>query len=619
MNLPLLLAVLLGLAVLLAWMRLGLWQRRAPLASRPQGWRLAALWLLQPVCATLLYFTLLPPTLPTEAGTLVIATAGATRTGTQAAGDRLIALPEAPALADAERVPDLATALRRYPGMRRLRIVGAGLEPRDREAAGGLPLAFDAPALPRGVDVLEGPRRVAVGAAFQVGGQVNGVARGTVELIDPAGRRVDTAALPAKGGFLLAATARVPGTTTFTVRVRDAQRRIIEDVPIPVWTATDPQPRVLLLAGAPSPELKYLRRWATDAGLPLHVQVSAGGGLQLGDAPLRLAESILQRFDLVVLDERSWAALGAGERAALGAAVREGLGLLLRATGPLPEATRRQWQALGFTLSSGSGTASASLAVPAIDEEALRARRGPGTADAALAVHDASDARLPLGRRTLALGGIDATPLLRDAEGNVLAVWRAAGRGRIAVWSVTDSFTLVLSGEGARHAELWSEAFATLARARSAAAPDISAQPRVQQRMQLCGLGGQPRVAAPGGQSNVLLPDPATGASRCAGYWPQHSGWHLLRQTGAEADEQTWPFFVQATDAAPALRAAELREATLRLVAAPRPANSGPDNPVTTPLRRGPSWPWFLAWLAAAAVLWWLERARFGRATLRQV
>ena len=97
MSLSLWLAVLLALAVVLAWVRLLFWQRRVPVASRSRGWRLAALWLLQPLCAALLYFTLLPPTLPTEAGTLVVATAGSTRIGMQVAGDRLIALPEAPA------------------------------------------------------------------------------------------------------------------------------------------------------------------------------------------------------------------------------------------------------------------------------------------------------------------------------------------------------------------------------------------------------------------------------------------------------------------------------------------------------------------------------------------
>lgn len=612
MNLPFWLAALLALAVVLAWLRLSLWQRSALTAARSRGWRLAALWLLQPLCAVLLYFTLLPPMLPTEAGTLVVATAGATRTGAQAAGDRLIALPEAPVLAGAERAPDLATALRRYPGMQRLRIVGAGLEPRDREAARGLPLAFAPLALPRGVVRLDGPRQVAAGAAFQVGGQVNGVDKGSVELIDPAGRRVDALPLAANGEFLITGGARVPGQAVFTLRARDAQRKPVEEIQVPLWTTADPAPRVLLLAGAPSPELKYLRRWAADAGLSLHLQIAVGGGMQLGDAPLRVDAASLQRFDLAVLDERSWATLGATERAALIEAVRKGLGLLLRVTGPLPDTTRRQWQALGFSLSAGADTAAVRLPTESIDEEALRARRGPGTADTATAPNGAQDENLALTRRALKLGGGDATPLLRDADGTVLAVWRAEQQGRIAVWSMADSYALVLSGQSARHAGLWSSAFSALARAQTYSSPRIDPQPREQQRLAVCGLTGKPRVLAPDGETIALLPDPGAGDSTCAGYWPQRPGWHSFLQTDAEARESSWPFFVYARDTAPGLHAAELRDATSRLQAMAVSGSEESGEPEARG-RRGPSWPWFLAWLASAGLLWWLERARAGR------
>ena len=495
--------------------------------------------------------------------------------------------------------------------MQRLRIVGAGLEPRDRDAAGGLSLVFDAPALPRGVVRLDGPQPVAPGAAFQVGGQVNGVDKGSVELIDPAGQPVDVFSLASNGEFLLIGTARVPGQAVFTLRVRDAQRKPVEEIQVPLWTTADQAPRVLLLAGAPSPELKYLRRWATDAGLPLHTQLSVGGGMQLGDAPLRVDAATLQRFDLVVLDERSWAALSAGERAALSEATRKGLGLLLRATGPLPDATRRQWQALGFALSTGGDTATVRLPADSGDEETLRARRGPGTTDTTAVSNGIQGETPALTRRALTMAGSGTTPLLRDGDGNVLAVWRAEGLGRIAVWSLTDSFALALSGQGARHAELWSNAFATLARARTDARPRIEPQPRQQQRTALCELGGKPRVVAPDGRVTTLLPDPTTGDSACAAYWPQRSGWHVLQQTD-EAGEHSRPFYVYATVAAPGLRAADLRDATLRLLANPQDTVANPTGN-GQPGRRGPSWPWFLALLIAFTALWWLERARFGK------
>lgn len=620
MNLPLILSGALALAVVLACARLLWWQRSAPVQSRARGWRLALLLILQPLCAALLYFTVLPPTLPTEAGTLVVATAQATsaQLGRQQ-GDSLVAMPEAPALPGVDRAPDLASALRRHPGTQRIRVVGAGLEARDRDAVRGVSLAFESPALPRGLVRLDPPARVAPGATFAVGGQAHGLEDGSAELIDPAGQRTDIAALGKTGDFTLQGSARVPGLALFTLRLRDAQRRLLEEVEVPLWTAADPAPRLLLLAGAPSPEVKYVRRWASDAGLALHTQIGVGGGVELGDAPMVLDAARLQRFDLVMLDERSWMALGANERSALLTAARGGLGVLLRVTGALPESTRRQWQALGFSVSGGGDSAPVQLTVDDADAEALRARRGPGRRDAMPVMEgEASDAAV-LTRRSVRINATDSTPLLRDGKGTVLASWRAEGRGRIAVWTLADSFRLALSGHADRYGALWSAAFATLARPQTGAMPRIDTQPRVQRRLAACNLGDKPRVIAPDGTITTLLPDPAIGASLCAAYWPQHPGWHHLLQADAavdgeaEAKRTSWPFFVYTTEAAPGLHAAELRDATLQLQAASSRVAAAEPQSQHQPHRRGPSWPWLLAWLTSAAALWWLERTRPGR------
>ncbi|PZN92037.1 MAG: hypothetical protein DCF31_18045, partial [Alphaproteobacteria bacterium] len=61
---PLLLAGLLALAVAIAWLRLALWQARAPAADRAPLWRLALLVVLQPAAAGLLFLTLQPPRCP---------------------------------------------------------------------------------------------------------------------------------------------------------------------------------------------------------------------------------------------------------------------------------------------------------------------------------------------------------------------------------------------------------------------------------------------------------------------------------------------------------------------------------------------------------------------------
>lgn len=608
MNLPWVLAALLVLAVLLTCARLIRWQWRAPTAARSRPWRLALLLIAQPIAAALLYFTLLPPTLPTEAGTMIVVTAGVGALPTQP-GDRVIALPEAPILTGAERVPDLATALRRYPGTRQLHVIGAGLEARDREVARGQSLRFDPLPLPRGVVRLDAPERVAVGGRFRIGGKVEGVAQGSVELLDPAGRRIDSAALTQNGEFAVNGTARAAGPATFLLRVRDARRTLIEAVEVPLWARDEAPARMLLLAGAPNPEWKYLRRWATDAGLSLHTQISTGGGLQLGDTPLALNAADFARFDLVVLDERAWASLSDRQRAALGEAVRAGLGVLLRVSGPLPDTTQKQLRALRLGVSGGGDAAPVALTHTDNDGESSPAANDTGVSDSAAEPDDAAPV---LSRRTVRVASADAVPMLRDAAGTALAHWRAEGRGRIAVWPLTDSFRLSLSGRDDLYGALWSGAFATLARAQPGSVPRIDGDARQQQRVRLCGVANNAQVIAPDGKATLLLPDPVSGTSSCAAYWPRQPGWHQLR-----LGERSWPFHVRDSSDAVGLQRAQLREATLNLVgeaARDRAASSSS----TAPERRGSPWPWFFAWLMFSAALWWFERSRWGRHAVQE-
>lgn len=602
MTPAMLLAGLLALAAVLAIARLFWWQRRASEPAR--RWRLLVLLLAQPVYALLLYFALMPPTVPGQRGTLTVLTAGAQAPRTaRVLGDGVIALPEAPATPDAERVPDLATALRRYPGMRQLHVVGAGLEPRDLEAARDYSLRFAATPLPRGLVRLDALAQVAPGAAFVVTGRVHALEGGVVELLDPAGRRVDAATPSATGDFSVGGTARAPGQVGFRLRLSDRSRGAVETVEVPIRVAGEPPPRVLVLAAAPNPELKYLRRWMVDAGMTPHVQIQVGAGMQLGDAPLALNAATFERFDLLVLDDRSWATLGNGSRTALVTAVRAGLGVLLRVEGPLSDGSRRQLRALGLAVSGGGDGNEVRLVVPERDDDGLRARQGAGSRDTPVDT-DAIGAPA-LSRRNLRDDSADAVSLVRDAAGKSLASWRAEGRGRIGVWPLTDTYRLTLAGRDDLHAELWSGTFATLARARGGAAPVFEQNARAGQRVRVCGITGQARVIAPDGAVATLLPDPAGGAAGCAGYWPTRGGWHRLRMGEAE-----WPFAVRAPGEAPGLRAMALREATLRLVG-DRPARVAATGGV--PERRGSAWPWWLGWLCFAGVLWWFERSRLGR------
>ncbi|MGV3577908.1 hypothetical protein [Brevundimonas sp.] len=581
-------AVVIALAVILGFVRLVLWHRKA----EPQGprWRTAVMMGLTVLAGLLLWLTLNPPASIVRTGTLIVATAGSPGTIQTTPGDILVALPEAGPVADAVRVPDLATALRRYPTPARVRILGQGLAPRDQSPL-PVPVEFAAPPLPRGLIDLALPEPSAPGATFVVGGQVGSLPAGTVELVDPADEVVDTARITAGERFALMAAARAPGLALFTLRLRDPSDAVVEQIAVPVETLVQTPPRVLVLAGAPGAETKYLKRWAEDSGIELTVDIEVGAGVRLGDAPLPLTAQTFNDLDLVVLDDRRWEALGGGQRAALTAAVNGGMGLLLRPTGPLSAGTRRDWANLGASLTGGDEAVPFRLDPP--EETAPEAETEPA---------GNTDPLPELARRDLTDEGSGAVTLLRDADGAALASWRALGRGRVGVWTVTDSYALVLTGRPDRYGEMWSALFSEIGRPGDHSRAEVQGVARAGQRVALCRLTGQPNVLGQDGRPHALRIDAATGDRACAAFWPEQAGWHVIR----DGEDRQTPFYVQPTDAAPSLVLAADRSATLALAGtAPTRAASA-----STSHAPGSPWPWFAGLLVVLSGLWWFERNR---------
>lgn len=562
-----------------------------------QAWLLAALSLAS---GLLLYLTLFPPYLPIGGETLLVATAE-TPAGVRAEpGERLVALPEAPTIAGAERVPDLATALRRRGQVRRIRILGRGLSPRDRDADAGLPVEFAPMPVPRGLVRLEPPADTPAGAVFALAGQASGLEGGAAELLDPAGRRVDGRTIGADGSFTLGGTARAAGLARFTLRLRGRDRAIVSDTPVPLRALAE-QPFRVMLIGAPSPEAKYLRRWAEDSGIDLQSRLDAGGGVDLAGDRASLNAANLRDVDAVIIDDQALLAMGSGGRSTLAQAVAGGLGVVVRMTGPATAATRESWRALGLSVEAGSDIAPVVLPPLAPDAEALAFQRGPGSDDVPEGVNAFDDPAPDLGHwmvRTAA----DFVPAVTDADGAVVAGWQQRGQGRIALWTVANSFALILNGQDDRYQQWWSEAISAVARPGGLFRPEVPPLPLAGERMAICGLTGAAQVLGADGTPTPLLIDPAAGAKGCAAYWPSAEGVHTIEQSG-RGGKQTYDFLVLPRGALTAIKAREAGEATARWA-----AEQNAPNVRGVPERRGPAWPYFLAWLLLSGAQWFAER-----------
>ncbi|PPT62869.1 hypothetical protein XarbCFBP8150_20045 [Xanthomonas arboricola] len=583
LALPWLVGSALLLLVMLSWFRLLRAHARQP-RTRARLWLLLA---AQPLLAGLLYPVLLPPPRAGSASELHVATAGTQADQVRPTAAPWVALPEAPALPGVARVPDLATALRRAPGTTALVVHGSGLPARDRDGL-RVPVRLALAPLPTGLVAVSTPPPAAPGERIAISARVQGLPGARVELLDPAGQVADTATADAAGQVQLRGQARASGQVLFALRLRDGAGAERGRVQVPVLIAAVPSARVLLLAGAPQPELKYLRRWASDAGMQVRSQIAVGPGVQLGEGAA-LDTASLDALDLLVIDQRRLVALGNAQRQGVRAAIGRGLGVLVRTDGPLDAATRAALSELGLAVTGGSTSA----AVPA-----PRSLASPGASDPAAAPADAAPLP-PLQRRTLQPQQADAVIAARADDGSALGWWRPQGRGRIGIGLIEESFALVLAGRSDLHAALWAQLVSAVARA-GGSAPAAVQTGWSQHRMTLCGVAADAAVVGPTGTSQALLIDPASGARVCAAYWPATAGWHRL-QTGTE---QRW-LYVRAPGDAPALHTQQARDATVAMAAIDAPASVGA--PTAQP---GARWPWLLAWLTLAAALWWLERRR---------
>jgi hypothetical protein len=573
--------LLLALAVMLSSACYIISLRRSDAAQKPTFWRVFAILTLPLISAVLLYFLLFPPPSFSSAESLVILTANADSARPTISG-RVLALPEAPKTSIAEAVPDLASALRRYPGVNQLRIIGAGLGPRDQEAARGLSMEFKPTPLPQGLVELSLPDKVSSGARWSVQGRVNQIKNARVELLDPGNAVVAGTQIDSSGNFILADTARAPGIAMYQLRILDEQKKVWETIKLPLIVFQDQALRVLSLSGGPNPELKYLRRWAMDAGVELQSQINLSVGVQLNNNAITINSTRLGETDLLILDERAWGAMNRSDKQTLIDALRKGMGLLLRITGPLTANDRSQLRALGFAVS---------------DANSVQGVR--------LKADDDKKNQLTLSRRPLRVSSRDAVTLLQDDANNPLALWRAEGRGRIGLLWLTDSYKLVLNDEASRHGQLWRDAVSTLARTRNENAIFLrDRNSRINESSVLCNIFAKTYVLEPDAEITYLIIDNNHAANKnCAAFWPRQSGWHR-----AVSETQEFTFYVRDSNEAPGLKANAMREATLLLTGKQAPAKNKLRIPVP-----GSPWPWFFAWLLVTALLWLLERSHIGK------
>ena len=487
------------------------------------------------------------------------------------------------------------TALgQQLPGLRHLHVLGRGLAAADVPALSGLRLHLHADAPATGFQQATWDAQPELGQPWTVAGELVRTEDGPVWVrLRAAGAVRDSVRLPGGGGsFRLRFTPRATGRAVYGLEARQHSRPLAQE-PVPVEVRAPEPLRVLVLAAAPSFEVRFLKDYLAAHQHAVAVRTGLSRGLtqteflNLPNPPAlgRLTPALLARFQVVVTDAASLASLGGAEAAALQQAVQEGNnGVLLVADSPTLPRQLPGGSAFRVQLRSA---AAATVAQP------LRWPAAP----AAKALVPAT-LRPAEGLRVLMTTGPDRQPV---------AAVRPLGLGTVVVSTITETFPWSLQNQTATYAAYWSRLLtASRPVQRVAGAIQVLSpwpRPNAPLTLRTVGTGGGSLGLAAPAADTLHLPqrlDERVPEWATATYWPAATGWHQA-QIGRVSQ---WFYVYGPAQWAGPQRQEWQRAAALLPVGSPRDAG-----PAVAPPTRRTAWPrwWGYALFLLAAGLLWLE------------
>jgi len=511
----------------------------------------------------------------------VLMTPGGERGSSQRLADSLGGAPVFASLAD---------ALAHRDGMRRLHVVGWGLDADDWVRLESIPATFHAAPLPAGFDRASWPAQVVLGDRVTIDGTLSGRPRSTIELVDPTGI-VDTSAVDSAGAFHLETEPRAQGQILYTVRVRGAA--VAETLGVDV--AAPPVWRVLVLESAPRPETTVLRDWLARRGGSVAVRSAVSRDRVHREFVNRPSTSLdvvsgplLSQFDIVMIDGRTLARLGAAERAALHRAVEvDGLGVLL-----VPDTVRTDFF-LDFA-EQRRGDLEERLVRPVWHERGAREPLAAAVAAEPYALVDR----------------FGAATLIGDGFGHALAQVAPRGAGRVTLSLITGTARWRRSGLSDTYATYWSRLLAaTAVPSRDAPRWSIATPgPWIVGRPVALEAATERRltttlITGPAGAADtVFLARDASGRWRGI-YWPRTPGWHALLGDSSPA------IYVQSAGSWVGVRAGLRRAASLGANVTAQRGERATRTALIVPARPVPLGWAFALFLVASGYLW-SERRR---------
>jgi len=423
-------------------------------------------------------------------------------------------------------VDDLTQA---KPAIGSLQVFGYGLSEEQLAQLHSLPVQFHSPKLPNGVSSVSWNAQLKTGEKLSVQGSFNNTTDKAVNVsLKGLGTTVDSTFIQANTStnFDLNTTPRHAGRAVYRlISTTDADTLANESIPVTV-DAIKPL-KILMLAGSPNFEDKFLKNWLTEKGYGVAVRSTISKDkfsqefVNVEQQSLaHLTPGLLGKFDIILSDLEVLKSLNASESEALKQEVlQKGLGIIVRADST---AHTNFWlqQNYPVTKVSTAGQVVTSLKIQG---------------------QDGSSAKLLLDPIYITAQNY-TQPLVFDQQNHILASSSLAGSGKEVFTVLNATHNWMLSGDENDYTALWSLLITKAAKHTPTAEQwsVVNKVPAVNShtKFQLETSAAQPEIRINQSkiaiERNVDLP-----FVWHAAYWPQHAGWQQVQQ-GAGAPQ--WLF-----------------------------------------------------------------------------
>jgi hypothetical protein len=401
-----------------------------------------------------------------------------------------------------------------------LQVFGYGSSEEQLAQLHNLPVQFHSPKLPNGVSSVSWNAQLKTGEKLSVQGSFSNTTDKAVKVsLKGLGTTVDSAFIQANTAatFDLNTTPRHAGRAIYRlISTTDADTLANESIPVTV-DAIKPL-KILMLAGSPNFEDKFLKNWLTEKGYGVAVRSAISKDkfsqefVNVEQQSLaHLTPGLLEKFDIILSDLEVLKSLNVLESGTLKQEVlQKGLGIIVRADST---AHSNFWlqQNYPVTKVSTAGQVVTSLKIQG---------------------QDGSSAKLLLDPIYITAQNC-TQPLVFDQQNHILASSSLAGSGKEVFTVLNATHNWMLSGDENDYTALWSLLITKAAKHTPTAEQwsVVNKVPAVNShtKFQLETSAAQPEIRINQSkiaiERNVDLP-----FVWHAAYWPQHAGWQQVQQ-----------------------------------------------------------------------------------------